>query len=197
MKRILWIVAFLLPGGPAAADHRPAVEWSSWVRLGYGRASPEAEARKRGGVTSPDESADHWELGGGVEASLPIAPGGDVRLGAWGEARTASWPVAGVELVIGAAPAKLDMFFYEGEGILAFRAGGNRDVTTAAVTYGYRCPWDLWGPWEGATRYMIGVRFVASATRSNDNPEDWTVSFGLETEPVGALRYLLGIRDWY
>jgi hypothetical protein len=89
------------------------------------------------------------------------------------------------------------MFFYKGEGVFIVRGGGNHEVVTASVAYGYRCPWDLWGPWTGTTRYMIGVRFVATATRSIEDPDDFTATIGLETEPVGALRYLLGIRSWY
>ena len=46
-------------------------------------------------------------------------------------------------------------------------------------------------------RYMIGVRMVASVTQSNENEKLWSATLGLETEPVGALRYLLGIRSWY
>ena len=44
---------------------------------------------------------------------------------------------------------------------------------------------------------MIGVRVVASATRAIDDPRLWSATLGLETEPMGALRYLLGIRAWY
>ena len=32
---------------------------------------------------------------------------------------------------------------------------------------------------------------------SLDDPRDWSVTGGLEVEPVGAIRYLLGIRSWY
>ena len=85
----------------------------------------------------------------------------------------------------------------DGEAILALRAGGNRRVVTGAVAFGHLAPWRLLGPWSGATRYMIGVRLVASANRSLDDPRDWSATVGLEVEPVGALRYLLGIRSWY
>ena len=44
---------------------------------------------------------------------------------------------------------------------------------------------------------MIGVRVVVSATRSLDDPRDWSATVGLEAEPIGALRYLLSIRSWY
>lgn len=45
--------------------------------------------------------------------------------------------------------------------------------------------------------YEIGARFVLAATRAYRDPRDWTATLGLEVEPVGALRYLLGIRSWY
>lgn len=89
------------------------------------------------------------------------------------------------------------MFWYKGEGVWIVRAGGNRDIYTGALSYGYRAPWKLWGPWSGKTRYMIGVRMVASYMRAADDPSLWSATLGLETEPVGALRYLLGIRSWY
>lgn len=50
---------------------------------------------------------------------------------------------------------------------------------------------------KGASRYMIGVRFVFTAARAVDNPRDWSLGLGLEVEPIGALRYLLGIRSLY
>ena len=54
-----------------------------------------------------------------------------------------------------------------------------------------------WGPWSDTSRYMIGVRLVASATRAIADPDDWAMSLGLEFEPVGALRYVAGIKSWY
>jgi hypothetical protein len=44
---------------------------------------------------------------------------------------------------------------------------------------------------------MIGVRLVASATRATGDPDDWSMSFGIEFEPLGSLRYVGGIRSWY
>ena len=106
------------------------------------------------------------------------------------------WPGA-CELQLGAAPRELDLFFYKGEGQVTLRAGGNRELVAGAVTWGYRAPWRLWGPWTGATRYMIGARLALTAARAVDNPRDWSVGLGLEVEPIGALRYLLGIRSLY
>jgi hypothetical protein len=68
---------------------------------------------------------------------------------------------------------------------------------TGAIALGYRCPWRLWGPYDPGTRYLIGVRLVASATRAMTNPNDWAMSFGFEFEPLGSLRYVGGIRSWY
>jgi len=188
-------------------DERPGLEWSTWFRLGYGVAgNPTADAMPLAAADAvgapappPQEPAGHtlWDVALGADASFGLDRAGNLRLGAWGELRTSSTPVVGGELLVGAAPRDLDLFWYRGEGLLAVRAGGNRDVMTAAVSYGYRAPWRLWGNWSGPTRYMIGVRLVAAATRAVDDPNDWSATFGVEVEPIGAIRYLLGIRPWY
>ena len=177
---------------------RALIEWSSWVRVAYGSAPAATDAAARA-VTPPTERGrDHgWEVALGADATLPVARGGDVRVGPWLELRTSSAPVIGGELQVLALPRRLDMFWYEGQGILAVRAGGNRDLATAALAYGYQAPWDLMHPRPGRTHYMIGVRVVGSYTRAVDDPRIWSATLGVETEPVGALRYLLGIRSWY
>ncbi len=184
---------------PEEEPKKPAIEWSTWVRVAYGAAPAAVEARPR--VTSPVDPPDArdqgWETAGGIEATVGIADGGRVRVGPWAEVRTSSDAVVGGEIVIAGAPRELDMFWYRGEGVVMGRFGGNREIITAAVSYGYRAPWKLRGPWRGTTKYMIGVRMVGSWTRAVDNPELWSATLGLETEPVGALRYLLGIRSWY
>jgi hypothetical protein len=181
------------------AEHRPLIEWSTWARVGLG-----TESRATGGIarssTPPPRTAGRHasvEAAFGADLTLPIALHGDVRFGAWTEVRTSSGPVLGGELQLQALPHRLDLFQYDGEGVLTIRAGGNAHVVTAAIAYGYLAPWKLWGPWDDKTRYMIGVRVVASATRSLDDPSDWTATAGLEFEPVGGFRYVLGIRSWY
>jgi hypothetical protein len=178
---------------------KPLVEWSSWVRVAYGDAPAPIEARPR--VTSPvgepDARDQGWETAGGIDATFAIARDGRLRIGPWAEVRTSSDAVVGGEVLLAGAPEELDMFWYKGEGVLIGRVGGNREIVTAAVSYGYRAPWDLWRPRHGKTRYMIGVRLVGSWTRAVENPELWSATLGVETEPVGALRYLLGIRSWY
>ncbi len=182
-----------------AEDERPAVEWSTWVRVAYGAAPAPTEARPR--VTSPvgdpDARDQGWEVAGGADLTLGIAKGGDLRIGPWIEARTSSDAVAGAEIMLTGSPKKLDMFWYAGEGVLIARVGGNRELRTGAVSYGYRAPWDLYGSRASKKHYMIGVRLVASWTRAVDDPRLWSATLGVETEPVGALRYLLGIRSWY
>lgn len=207
MRSIVAAVVILVSVGEAGArpppppeeveeERRPAIEWSTWLRVGYGVGPEEPEVRAR--VVVPEAESDGvsgWEVAGGVDATIGVGRGGDVRVGPWAEVRTSSDAVVGGELMIGGK--KLDMFWYEGERVWVLRAGGNRGVRTAALSYGYRAPWRLWGPWRGKTRYMIGVRVVASVTQDRDQRDRWSATFGLETEPVGALRYLLGIRDWY
>jgi len=206
MPRIARIALLLLvPATTAHADQpppvdpppRPPVEWSTWYRLGYGAASTVSAMAERSTTEPPQRDvAGRWENGLGADATLAVASEGDLRLGAWVEWPITRWPAGGIELLVGATPSKLDMFWYTGEGIIVARAGGNHEEITGAVAYGYRAPWALWGPWKGTTRYMIGVRIVASAAWSLEDPDVWSMTLGLETEPIGALRYLLGIRSW-
>ena len=206
MRSVVATVVILVSVGEAGArpppppdepvvEKRPAIEWSTWLRVGYGVGPEEPEVRARIVVAEEDEGVSGWEVAGGIDATVGVGRG--VRVGPWAEVRTSSDAVVGGEIVLTGRPKKLDMFWYEGEGVWIVRAGGNRGVRTGAIAYGYRAPWRLWGPWRGTTKYMIGVRFVASVTQDNDQRDRWSATFGLETEPVGALRYLLGIRSWY
>jgi hypothetical protein len=134
-----------------------------------------------------------WDAALGVDLTLPI-PTSKVRLGPWIELRPRG-VFGGGEMTI--AGDDLDMFWYRGESVYSVRAGASMDDITGAFAFGYRCPWKLWGPYNRATRYMIGVRIVASATRSIADPDDFSMSLGLEFEPVGSLRYVAGIKSWY
>lgn len=185
------------PPPPEPEPARPLVEWSTWVRIGWGVESGDSSTvAARSTVPAERTQTMAWEGAIGADFTLPIAAEGDVRVGPWIEARGLS-VVGGGELVIAALPKRLDMFWYEGQGQLSLRAGGNTERATAAIAYGYRAPWDLFGRPSGSTRYMIGVRVVASVTREFERPNDWVGTLGLELEPVGALRYVFGIRSWY
>ncbi|MBK9035462.1 MAG: hypothetical protein IPL61_30095 [Myxococcales bacterium] len=186
------------PPRPARPD-RPVAEWSTWIRVAYGTTTTTTSPTQRAlGTPSPAAGPEGgWEAGVGADLTLPIGRGGDLRLGPWIEARTDGAIAIGGELMVAAVPAKLNLFFYDGEGVLIARAGTDGTRVTGAIAYGYRAPWGLRHPSRGDSRYMIGVRVVATATRAADDPHDWTASLGLETEPVGALRYLLGVRSWY
>jgi hypothetical protein len=171
-------------------------EWSTWVRLGAGVGELPATttARAVGEPMPRGEAGLTWQSGLGIDVSLPI--GRRFRIGAWAEMQ--GWDAfGGFELVATRAPAGLDMFQYDGEGVWVLRGGGNRTHTTAAIAWGYRCPWKLWGPYDRTSRYQIGARLVMSATRSRSDPHDWSATFGIEFEPVGSIRYLFGIQDWY
>ena len=173
---------------------RAFFEWSTWIRLGFGVESAPADNVARS--TLPPETHEQqtmWDAALGVDLTLPL-PTRKVRMGPWIELRPQG-VFAGAELSI--AGDDLDMFFYEGERVYTLRAGSSMTHLTGAFAYGYRCPWKLWGPYSSATRYMIGVRLVASVSRSVDDPKDWSGSLGLELEPIGSLRYLAGIRSWY
>ncbi|MBA3391553.1 MAG: hypothetical protein H0T89_02860 [Deltaproteobacteria bacterium] len=187
------------PSEPDEVDGRPMIEWSSWVRVGYGIAHPTTAPASVARTVLPDpprEQATAWDLAIGAEATLPLNDSGDLRVGPWVEARALTI-VGGAELQLGGIPRSLDMFWYRGQGQLTVRVGGNATHGTAAVAYGYRAPWELFGSSRGDTRYMIGVRLVATATRAHDDPRDWTAALGIEFEPVGAVRYVFGVRSWY
>jgi hypothetical protein len=218
--RLVSLAAITLLATPAAAGpfagedlFRPPIEWSTWVRAGYGPELGARDVLERGLTLTDPPPTGHWEGALGADASLPVSVHGNFRLGAWVEARTDGSVFGGGELVVTALPRRLDLFLYEGNGILAVRAGRSRDAVTAAIAYGYLAPWKLEGPCRvrffdietgvceprppRATRYMVGVRVVANVTRSLDDPREWSATLGLETEPLGALRAMLGLRSWY
>jgi hypothetical protein len=170
------------------------IEWSTWFRFGvvvaHGDATPSTIAR----TTEPVREADRRFAGAlGIGVTLPI--GSSARIGAWAEMRGWELPLAGGELLV--IPGDLDLFFYKGKGAISMRGGGNPDVWTGQLGLHYRAPWDLFGPRPRNHRYMIGVGVVATATQSRLDRSDWSATIGLELEPIGAIRYLLGIRSWY
>jgi hypothetical protein len=213
--RAVVALAVLAPAAHARADEpntgdceRPTGELSTWLRLGGGGVVPRGE-RAEGVV----------DAGLGYDFTLPASPDGDVRVGIWGGIDAPDFislsPGGGLELFIAAVPSELDLFLYEGEGVLSIRAGagyafrGARQgedgpFATATIAYGYRAPWNLWDRWRCASveqgerrapqRYMIGARFYVTGSVSFDRSERvWSLAGGIEFEPVGALRYLLGL----
>jgi hypothetical protein len=185
-------------------EDRGFFEWSTWVRLSYGVARVEEPTPVSGAVARtvmPQPPATYDQVGAfesalGADFMLEI-PTKHVRLGPWLELRGVTDVIGGVELQIARSPRDLQMFWYDGEGVWSVRAGANSKEATAAVAWGYRCPWVMFSDAPRGTRYMIGGRIVASVTRAIDNPNVWSGSLGIEFEPVGAIRYLFGIRSWY
>jgi hypothetical protein len=207
--RFLAMLAILLAAAPAFGRPPPPddyeeptswrrdrafLEWSTWLRLGFGveREPRDTIARSTQPTASHDQTT-LWEPALGIDVTLPV-PTRAVRMGPWLELRPQG-VFAGGELSI--AGGDLDMFWYEGERVYTVRAGSSMTHVTGAVAVGYRCPWKLWGPYSSGSRYMIGARLVASATRSVADPNDWAMSLGIEFEPVGAVRYVGGIKSWY
>jgi len=180
-------------------EQRPAVEYSTWFRLAMGMRPHEIEAAARATTPPPTRRGQDtaYEVALGGDVTIGAALHENLRVGPWFEIRGLRTAFAGGEVVLQRVPKKLDMFLYDGEGVLALRAGANAEHVTAQIAYGYLAPWNLFRRHTGDTRYMIGVRFVASYTRGISDPGDWIATIGLETEPVGAIRYLLGIRSWY
>ena len=231
--RIAWVAAvacglIAASAGPAAAGDdadglfagellpRPPIEWSTWIRGEAGVAAAHAPARFLARGVVPEVTRRDATLAGagavGADASLALSLHGDARLGVWAELRGLE-PFAGGELVLTRVPRRLDLFLYEGDGILAVRAGRSTSQVTASVGYGYVAPWKLEGPCRvrffgietgvceprpaRTTRYMVGVRLVATVTRAIDDPRSWAATLGLEVEPLGALRAMLGLTSWY
>lgn len=186
---------------------RPLWEFTSWVSLGGGARVAHGDA------------TGLFDLRLGGDATLPIGRKGNLRLGPYLEAATATFAslatTGGVELFVGAAPRPLRMFYYSGEGVFLARVGAgwswNRHdpldarsapVATLTVSYGYRAPFSLRevedqtdptpdaGP---AARYMIGARLWGGAMLDLGDPDRWQLSGGIEFEPVGSFRYLLGL----
>lgn len=182
-------------------DDRAIFEWSSWLRLGYGVAREttyEAVAARTDATEPPQltrvaDQRPMFDAAIGADVTFPI-PTSRVRIGPWLELRPHGTYVGGELSVAGRA---LDMFMYEGERAFTARGGASMSDWTMALAYGYRCPWKLWGPYNQATRYMIGARFVGTFTQSREDPSDWNATLGLEFEPVGALRYVGAIKSWY
>ena len=173
---------------------RAFLEWSTWIRLGFGVESVASENVARSTLPPPThEQTTLWDAALGVDLTLPV-PTKKVRMGPWLELRPQG-VFGGIELSI--AGDDLDMFWYEGERVYTVRAGSSMTHVTGAFAYGYRCPWKLWGPYDRTSRYMIGVRIVASVSRAVDDPKDWSGTLGIEFEPIGSLRYVGGIKSWY
>jgi hypothetical protein len=153
--------------------------------------APDATAARTTTATAERERT----MGGAIGAGFTLPLGSHVRVGPWVEFRSWGVPVFGGELTV--LPGSLDMFWYKGKSAITARAGANPDVRTAQLGVAYRAPWDLFGARPRGSRYMIGVGLVATATQSRIDPHDWSAIVGIELEPVGAIRYLLGMRSWY
>ena len=186
------------PPLPDPTDWRetPALfEWSSWLGIGFGvAASPTTATARSSDPSATNDLHTAVAFTAGVDVTLPITHA--VRVGPW-LGVSGLEPMAGAELQVTRAPTTIDMFWYRGEGTWTLRAGAGLDHSTAAIAWGYRCPWKLWGPYKRSTRYEIGARIVLAATRSHTDAHDWSTTLGLEIEPIGTIRYVLGIRSWY
>jgi hypothetical protein len=177
---------------------RPAVEWSIWGRIGVGIASQprpvaigaEHPDAHRPIVAAPARSLT-WEAAASADLTFWVAHDGDLRLGGWGEIRTSSGLVAGAELVIEGLPPHPYDSRIGGAGSLVLRAGGNARVVTGALGLGYVGSFPRRDPWLRWADHVVGARIVASVNRSLEDPRDWSVTVGVEVEPIGAVRALL------
>lgn len=172
---------------------RPALEWSLWGRLGVGITSPHATVLARGLTPPEQQPSTLFEAALGTDLTLGVAAHGKYRLGAWGEIRTTSAAVIGGELVIEGLPPHPYSSAIRGAGSIVLRAGGNSHVFTTALGFGYVGSYrhdDPWIPWLG---HVVGGRIVASMNHSLDDPREWSVTFGLEVEPLGLAHAVLDL----
>lgn len=181
------------------APRQTRFEWSTWLRGGVVavRTAAEPSDADTGLVAAPGREPDTATLMGAIGVGFTLPVGSRVRLGPWAELRSSDGGIVGGEITVLGKPGALDLFWFGGTRAISLRVGANGDVRTAQLGVAYRAPWDLYGPREYGSRYVIGVGLVATATQSRHDPHDFTATLGVEVEPVGALRYLLGIRSWY
>ena len=111
---------------------RPALQWSTWARLGYGVASRPSSLVARSTTPLMPESLTLGEGALGLDVSYGIGHRGDVRLGLFAEARTVSGAVLGGELIVN----NVHPYRSGGMGVV-LRGGGNGDVFTGAFGFGY------------------------------------------------------------
>jgi hypothetical protein len=153
--------------------------------MGVGTERPTVIARR---LTPPElESAAMWEAALAADVSVGVARDGNLRLGAFAEVRTSSGPVAGGELVVeGLPPHPLDSRI-GGSTSIVLRAGGNAHVFTTAFGFGYVGSFRRSDPWVRWAGHLIGARMVTSVNQSLDDPREWSMTLGLEIEPLGAV----------
>jgi hypothetical protein len=173
-----------------APEKRPAIEWSVWGRLGVGIASQQPDVVARRVTAQETGPSSTWEAAAAVDLTLGVARHGDLRVGAWGEVRTSSDPVAGAELVVEGLSPHPYIHRIGGGGGLVLRAGANTQVVTGALGFGDVGWFRGSGPW--GTRHVVGARVVLSVNRAIDQP-DWSATLGLEVEPIGAARIVFDL----
>jgi len=172
---------------------RPPIAWSLWGRLGSGlRSRPPALLARTRSPSSSTSSSPTWEAALAADVTFGVGLDGDLRLGAFAEVRTSSSPVLGGELVVSGLPPHPWSSRIAGTGSLVLRAGGNADVVTAAVGFGYVGSFPRSDPWLPWADHLVGARLVASVNRSRDD-RAWSATLGIEVEPLGALRAVFDI----
>jgi hypothetical protein len=176
-----WLMGDIAEPVPAT---RPTVEWSTWARAGFGIATQPATFTPRTTTMPPllPESSRLGEGALGLDVSLAVAHRGAIRLGAFTEWRTISEPVLGGELLLGGIGSR------HGRGSmgLVLRGGGNHEVITGALGFGYTAS----DPWLGY-HHATGLRMITSINRSREDARDWSATVGVELDPIGAIGYVV------
>lgn len=188
-------VGVMLMGEPVEEDYeRPPLEWSAWGRLGIGATSQRDANVATRMLTPPTmpEPGTIVEAAAGADLSLGLAYGGKLRVGAWGELRSTSYPVLGAELILEHLPANPYGRWVDGAQVV-LRAGAGLHVITGAIGVGYVGGWPRRNPWIKSMRHVVGARIVLSGNRSTEDPRDWSATVGVEVDPTAIVHGLLDL----
>ncbi|MFT3696101.1 MAG: hypothetical protein QM831_23385 [Kofleriaceae bacterium] len=152
---------------------RPLVEWSAFGRLGVGVETTQPSILARS-TTAPSLALDTtFEAALDAELTLGVARDRTIRLGAYGELRTLTDPVVGGELM------------FEDTHTLVVRAGGGAHVFTAGLGFGWTDTHPEWA------HHVFGPRVMTTFDHSTDDPRAWSLTIGLEVDPIGVVQKLL------
>ncbi|HEY1550762.1 MAG TPA: hypothetical protein VGG28_23190 [Kofleriaceae bacterium] len=164
---------------------RPLVEWSLWGRLGIAITQPPSDVTARSTEPAPMSGATvTLAAAAAADLTLGVAHDGDLRVGAWGELRTTSGPVAGAELVLEGVPPSPAESRISGAGSVVLRAGANPHVITGELGIGYV---GAYPSMRRHLRHVVGGRVVVTVDRALDESHDWSATIGVEVEPIGLL----------
>ncbi|MFT3696099.1 MAG: hypothetical protein QM831_23375 [Kofleriaceae bacterium] len=150
-------------GAAVPVEPEPRVEWSLWGRLGGAITSHSSDVLAR--ATEPPATEHTLAFEAALDGELTFRVARSLRAGVYGELRTTTDPVVGAELLF--------------NNVLVFRGGGNSQVVTGGLGAGYV---------GRLGHHVFGSRLMATLNRSQT---EWSLTVGLEIDPIGILQKLL------